>query len=119
MREGELIAAFINRYQGLLPADHNPNHNFIKQHFIRKLLLEVQTPWAVSLYHKKKNIHEIAKECNKVYKCLLLSHSNKPSSGRKNTPKQTKNQPQSPPRGPFRPVSHPPAVWCQGSALLG
>ena len=79
MREGESIVVFANRYKRLLPAENDPDHNFIKHHFISKLPIEVQRPWAVRLYYEKKSFIEIAKECNKVYKHLLQSRSNKRS----------------------------------------
>ena len=51
-------------------------------HFISKLPIEVQTPWAIGLYDDDKSFSEIAMKCNKVYKHLLLSRTNKhPSLG--------------------------------------
>ena len=47
MCEGEKITTFTNLNLGLILADDDPNQNFIKHHFISKLLLEVQMPWAV------------------------------------------------------------------------
>ena len=43
MREGETIAVFANRYQGLIPASMDPDNELVKYHFINKLPNEVKT----------------------------------------------------------------------------
>ena len=53
MREGETIAAFAIQYQGLLPANMDPDNDLVKYHFINKLLNEVQTLRAVNLYEEE------------------------------------------------------------------
>ena len=76
IREGETIAVFANRFQGLLLA--RPDHSLVKYHFISKLLSEVRAQQIRKLYEQQKNFDEIAEECHEVYD-WLLSHGNKRS----------------------------------------
>ena len=73
MHKGETIAAFVNCFQCLLPADNDSNQDLVKYLFISKLLIEVQTTSAIGLYEKEKSFDKIANEFYKVQKCLLLS----------------------------------------------
>ena len=54
MREGELITAFANRYQALLPSGFDPNNDYSMQDFICKFLIEVQTQLGHSSLSDKK-----------------------------------------------------------------
>ena len=71
MREGERVSMFANRFQGLLPADSNLEHNVVKHIFINKLPREVRTQQIRKLYEQQKSFDEIAEECHEVYDWLL------------------------------------------------
>ena len=76
IHKGETIAAFANRFQGLLPADIDPDHTLVKYHFVSKLLSEVRMQQIRRLYEQKKNFDKITEECHTMYD-WLLSRSNK------------------------------------------
>ena len=72
MRKGEAVAAFANRFQGLIP-----DKELIKYHFIHKLLNEVQTLRAFNMYEEEKSFDEITEACHKLHKRLMHSCGNK------------------------------------------
>ena len=79
MREGEAVAPFANRFQGLIPASMDPDNELIKYHFIHKLLNEVQTLQAFDMYEEEKSFDEITEVCHKLHKHLMHSRGNKRS----------------------------------------
>ena len=66
MRKGEAVAAFANRFQGLIPVSMDPDKELIKYYFIHKLLNEVQTLRAFNMYEEEKSFDEITEACHKV-----------------------------------------------------
>ena len=79
MREGETVAAFANRFKGLLPQDNDVNWSIFKYIFLMKLPTEARTRTVKDLFEEKRSFKNLTGKCNKAHKHALSDRSNKRS----------------------------------------
>ena len=79
MREGETLAAFTNRFRGMLPTSIEADNKLAKFWFLNKLPREPRTREAVQLFEGGGTFKDLMKECHAAYQQALSDRSNKRS----------------------------------------
>ena len=79
MREDETVAAFANRFRGLLPAAVEADNELAKFWFLNKLPSELRTRAAVKMYEKGCTFKDLMEECHEAYQQALADRNSKRS----------------------------------------
>ena len=77
MREGETVAAFANRFRGMLPMSIEADNKLAKFWFLNKLPSELRTREAVQIFEDGGTFKDLMKECHAAYQQALSDRSNK------------------------------------------